>query len=277
MRPNTIRLNKKQHADFLLENRHDPVTGELLKEGDEVVVCKKENIAYLSFTWKNQCPNKECGCKKTLRHLPASRSSITFGSNKPEEQISSLGIPSGLLVTLLIGVIVYYVFFNSENKVEESVQIGVTKYSPEIESSNTGIVKKIPDSSLQTKNQIEELQNEAKKLISSGCLMLPTRNCNRGATDYLTTVLDQDRNNKEAQRSLYNIIRNRQIEACKQLHLNNKNTAIKLYNKTQDLLNKYTVFSSKTALRFSKLLRTDLESNNTSSSFTCEDGRREFK
>ncbi len=264
MRPYKIRLSKDQHTDFLLENRHDPVTGELLKDGDEIFICKNEKIAYLAYTWKDKCPNGECGCKETLRQLPKSRSFDRFEPKKPKKPINPVATMF-LLILLFIGVIAYY-NVNSDNKNEQ--------YTPSENPTPSSNQEAPAEPSSGIDNQLEKLQQQAEKLIKRGCLILPTKNCNKSATSYLIEMLDLGVNSSTAQKLLYDIIRNRQIEACKHLNSFDKNSAIELYNKTQGLLDKYRVSPHETALRFSKQLRMDIESYESLTSFSCENGRK---
>ncbi|MBS9783466.1 MAG: hypothetical protein KGV46_02815 [Pasteurella sp.] len=65
---NVITLNAIRDRDFLSEQRKDPVTQQLLKAGDRIVICARQKIAFLEDTWGGQCPL--CECRNTLDYLP---------------------------------------------------------------------------------------------------------------------------------------------------------------------------------------------------------------
>ncbi|WP_338814309.1 hypothetical protein V9L05_02870 [Bernardetia sp. Wsw4-3y2] len=61
------------HSDFLKENRQDPITGDLIEEGDEVVFCASCKSAFLKDTWL-YLDKKHCDQNKTIKKP-------TFGQN----------------------------------------------------------------------------------------------------------------------------------------------------------------------------------------------------
>ncbi|MGF1532766.1 MAG: tetratricopeptide repeat protein [Bernardetiaceae bacterium] len=63
-------LDKRQHAELLQENRSDPLTGETLKAGDEVVFCAGCSSAFLLGSW-HYIGGRHCGQSATLSRPPA--------------------------------------------------------------------------------------------------------------------------------------------------------------------------------------------------------------
>ncbi|PIY07811.1 MAG: hypothetical protein COZ18_15535 [Flexibacter sp. CG_4_10_14_3_um_filter_32_15] len=55
---------------ILQENRQDPITGDLIKEGDKVVICASCKSAFLEGNWK-YLGQQHCQQKQTLNQIPA--------------------------------------------------------------------------------------------------------------------------------------------------------------------------------------------------------------
>jgi len=62
-------LNPKTQPDFLSEARRDPITGDTLQAGDEVVFCAHCKSAFLASSWE-YLGGKHCGQSDTLAHWP---------------------------------------------------------------------------------------------------------------------------------------------------------------------------------------------------------------
>ncbi len=45
------KINRKTHQEFLLQNRKDPITGDLIEENDEVVFCEGCKSVFLKDSW----------------------------------------------------------------------------------------------------------------------------------------------------------------------------------------------------------------------------------
>ena len=71
-----IRLDAIKHSEFLSEQRIDPVTHELLRSGDEIVICAAQTIAFSSANWNGRCPL--CGESETLPEIPHNAISETI-------------------------------------------------------------------------------------------------------------------------------------------------------------------------------------------------------
>lgn len=69
----THKINKQLHSEFLKEHRQDPITGDLIEEGDEVVFCAGCKSAFLKDTWI-YLNKKHCNQSKTIKNP-------TFGQN----------------------------------------------------------------------------------------------------------------------------------------------------------------------------------------------------
>lgn len=65
----THRLNHQEHAHVLRQNRKDPVSGDALKEGDEVVFCASCSSAFLADSWEYM-GGQHCNQSETLRFAP---------------------------------------------------------------------------------------------------------------------------------------------------------------------------------------------------------------
>ncbi len=68
-----IESNKEKHKDFLLQERIDPITGDLIEENDEVVFCANCKSVFLTDTWL-YLNGKHCEQSETLEEFPSSSS-----------------------------------------------------------------------------------------------------------------------------------------------------------------------------------------------------------
>lgn len=62
-------LEKEKHADFLDQERIDPITGDILEEGDQIVICASCKSAFLADSWLYM-NSKHCNQTHTLREIP---------------------------------------------------------------------------------------------------------------------------------------------------------------------------------------------------------------
>lgn len=69
----THKIDKQIHSEFLKENRQDPITGDLIEEGDEVVFCASCKSAFLVDSWL-YFDKKHCNQSRTIKKP-------TFGQN----------------------------------------------------------------------------------------------------------------------------------------------------------------------------------------------------
>jgi len=69
---NSYQITEEKHKHFLLEERNDPVTGDIFSEGDEVVFCSSCKSAFLKDSWVYM-GNKHCDQKATLPIFPKSK------------------------------------------------------------------------------------------------------------------------------------------------------------------------------------------------------------
>ncbi|WP_338790419.1 hypothetical protein [Bernardetia sp. MNP-M8] len=70
------------HSDFLKENRQDPITGDLIEEGDEVVFCASCKSAFLKDTWL-YLDKKHCDQNRTIKK-PTFGQSLVLAKAKQE-------------------------------------------------------------------------------------------------------------------------------------------------------------------------------------------------
>ncbi len=70
------------HSEFLKENRQDPITGDLIEEGDEVVFCASCKSAFLKDTWL-YLNKKHCDQSRTIKK-PTFGQSLILAKAKQE-------------------------------------------------------------------------------------------------------------------------------------------------------------------------------------------------
>jgi len=70
-------LNPKTHADFLKQERKDPITGDAFKAGDEVVFCAACRSAFLRESWEFM-EGKHCNQEETLESFPKAQKALTL-------------------------------------------------------------------------------------------------------------------------------------------------------------------------------------------------------
>ncbi|WP_375561885.1 hypothetical protein ACE193_04880 [Bernardetia sp. OM2101] len=66
------KIHKQKHYNFLNQNRKDPITGDLIVEGDEIVFCKECKSAFLKDTWE-YLGKTHCNSSETLIDFPVQR------------------------------------------------------------------------------------------------------------------------------------------------------------------------------------------------------------
>ncbi|WP_291723435.1 hypothetical protein [Bernardetia sp.] len=102
-------LEKEKHSDFLTQNRIDPITGDVLQEGDSVVICASCKSAFLADSWEymgrrhceqsitlKKIPNKKILLAKKSKVYPKKTISVKLiGNRKAAEKIS---IPFSILL-----------------------------------------------------------------------------------------------------------------------------------------------------------------------------------
>jgi len=62
-------LEKEKHHDFLNQDRIDPITGDILQEGDQIVICASCKSAFLADSWLYM-DGKHCNQTYTLIEIP---------------------------------------------------------------------------------------------------------------------------------------------------------------------------------------------------------------
>ncbi|PTX61102.1 TIR domain-containing protein [Kordia periserrulae] len=68
--PNVITIGRNKHESFLADHRIDPITRQLIRVGDKVVVCEKCKLVFLKETWIVSLNGIHCNQNKTLKELP---------------------------------------------------------------------------------------------------------------------------------------------------------------------------------------------------------------
>lgn len=79
-----IKINRQMHASLLADHRKDPVTKELLKVGDEVVVCANCKTVYLKDVWVRSKNGNCCSQNKTADSIPNIEFSTIKKNSIPE-------------------------------------------------------------------------------------------------------------------------------------------------------------------------------------------------
>ncbi len=65
----THKLSTQNHFDFLNQDRKDPITGDLIEENDEIVICSSCKSAFLKDSWE-YLGNRHCEQNQTLKTIP---------------------------------------------------------------------------------------------------------------------------------------------------------------------------------------------------------------
>ncbi|WP_338763557.1 hypothetical protein WAF17_19920 [Bernardetia sp. ABR2-2B] len=96
------------NSPILQENRQDPITGDLIKEGNKVVICASCKSAFLEGSWK-YLGEKHCNQIETLSQVPARQSFKFVKKLKKLEQVifsaESYGGNTTLIVAVPTGII----------------------------------------------------------------------------------------------------------------------------------------------------------------------------
>ncbi|WP_338766077.1 hypothetical protein WAF17_02975 [Bernardetia sp. ABR2-2B] len=103
MHVHKINPNSQEHQSFLAQNRKDPITGDSILEGDEVVFCAGCKSVFLRDTWE-YLGKRHCEQSRTLIDFPLSSASliiqksefILFYEQLPPAGKQGSKIPSGL-------------------------------------------------------------------------------------------------------------------------------------------------------------------------------------
>jgi hypothetical protein len=75
-------IQNPRHQSFLNENRSDPITGDVIKEGDEIIFCAVCKSAFLNDTWL-YLDKKHCNQIETLGKFPLSEKLEISGVTRP--------------------------------------------------------------------------------------------------------------------------------------------------------------------------------------------------
>lgn len=116
-------LHKEKHIDFLNQERVDPITGDILQEGNQIVICASCKSAFLADSWLYM-NGKHCNQTHTLREIPI-QEIVKFDRESRAERLDKLafyqfrsvkaseitGVYTGFFI-LIGGIILYpsYVF-----------------------------------------------------------------------------------------------------------------------------------------------------------------------
>ncbi|WP_338767231.1 hypothetical protein WAF17_05415 [Bernardetia sp. ABR2-2B] len=94
-----IDSTSQKHHNFLAQNRKDPITGDSISEGDEVVFCADCKSVFLSDTWE-YLGNRHCEQSETLIDFPIEKAiflkledEILFYTSLPKKGKSQKNIP----------------------------------------------------------------------------------------------------------------------------------------------------------------------------------------
>ncbi|WP_338763871.1 hypothetical protein WAF17_20590 [Bernardetia sp. ABR2-2B] len=83
-------LQKEKHQDFLKQERIDPITGDILQEGDNIVICASCKSAFLVDSWE-YIDRTHCEQTDTLKEIPKQKNvKISWETrNKKLDSLSS--------------------------------------------------------------------------------------------------------------------------------------------------------------------------------------------
>ena len=69
---NIHKIQQDRHHNFLQENRQDPITGDLISDGDEVIFCASCKSAFLKESWE-YLGKTHCNQSETLADFPVQK------------------------------------------------------------------------------------------------------------------------------------------------------------------------------------------------------------
>ncbi len=81
-------LEKEKHYDFLQQERIDPITGDILQEGDQIVICASCKSAFLVDSW-GYMDYKHCNQTHTLREIPK-QEAVKIDRESRNERLNNL-------------------------------------------------------------------------------------------------------------------------------------------------------------------------------------------
>jgi hypothetical protein len=81
-------LEKEKNQDFLEQERIDPITGDILQEGDQIVICASCKSAFLTDSW-SYMDAKHCNQTHTLREIPK-REAVKIDRESRNERLDKL-------------------------------------------------------------------------------------------------------------------------------------------------------------------------------------------
>jgi hypothetical protein len=90
----------QEHQNFLAQNRIDPITGDSILEGDEVVFCAGCKSVFLKDSWE-YLGNRHCEQHKTLPAIPIDTSLVFKISDQNKLTIKE--IPPAALTKIILG------------------------------------------------------------------------------------------------------------------------------------------------------------------------------
>jgi len=92
-------LHARTHASFLESQRHDPITGDAFKAGDEVVFCASCRSAFLRESW-DYMGQAHCGQRETLANFPEAKTLNLKDGPEVEDRLFLAGAEvEGMLIS----------------------------------------------------------------------------------------------------------------------------------------------------------------------------------
>ncbi|WP_291725376.1 hypothetical protein [Bernardetia sp.] len=82
------RLEKIKHADFLSENRIDPISLDAIAANNEVVICASCKSVFLLSSWE-YIGKSHCGQNETLKELPQTQNIVVSQKEEDFEKIKT--------------------------------------------------------------------------------------------------------------------------------------------------------------------------------------------
>lgn len=140
MREHRIRVDRLRDRDFLSMHPRDPVTGEAIKAGDEIIYCSRAGCsACLSSTWSVFQKNcKRCSVPNTHREIPTPKQMLI--QRAPKQKASYFGAFLFFLcctVALSYFTYTWFNYYEEEHRQKEELYQEISSLNSELKETST--------------------------------------------------------------------------------------------------------------------------------------------
>ncbi|WP_338766178.1 hypothetical protein WAF17_03270 [Bernardetia sp. ABR2-2B] len=98
----------KKHKSFLEEERNDPITGDKIIEGNEIVICEACKSAFLLDSW-NYMAHSHCNQPFTLKEIPIKQRIVREIEVKKEEEYKfKIAANSNIILVIIVSVLIQF-------------------------------------------------------------------------------------------------------------------------------------------------------------------------